>query len=341
MPRPPKPWWRNDRQTWCVTIDGKRHNLGRDRRAAMQRFHELMARPKPTRALGDSVLALFDAFLEWCHRNRAPRTYEWYQQRLQWFADAIPKSLSVESLRPYHLQEWVNAHPSWSPGHVRGCITAVQRAFRWAEKLGYIDRNPIAYVEKPQYGTRDRVITVEEYRIILSHVNDEAFTDLLTAAWETGARPQELIRVEARHVELERSRWVFPKGEAKVKGRPRIVYLSQTALEITRRRMAMYPQGPLFRNSRGRPWKAFAINCRFARLKEKLGTRYCLYNFRHSFATRLRPADVAAVAAGSAAVEHFARRRRPAGGRGTPRCPPRGCGSARGRASCSISGQVL
>ena len=46
MARTSKPWWRKDRQAWFVTIDGERFNLGRYRKAAFRRFHELMGRPK-------------------------------------------------------------------------------------------------------------------------------------------------------------------------------------------------------------------------------------------------------------------------------------------------------
>jgi hypothetical protein len=40
-------------------------------------------------------------------------------------------------------------------------------------------------------------------------------------------------------------------------------------MEITRRRMLVYPDGPLFRNSNGRPWTTCAVNCglRCARIR--------------------------------------------------------------------------
>ena len=46
MPRKPKPWYRNDRGVWVVQIEGNRFNLGRDKREAMRRYHELMAQPQ-------------------------------------------------------------------------------------------------------------------------------------------------------------------------------------------------------------------------------------------------------------------------------------------------------
>ena len=89
----------------------------------------------------------------------------------------------------------------------------------------------------------------------------------------------------------------MPPEEGKIKSRPRIVYLSDTALGITKRLMLKSPEGPIFRNTDGNPWKAYAINYGFSRLKEKLDVKFCLYNFRHSFATRLLQSGVDALTA--------------------------------------------
>jgi integrase len=72
----------------------------------------------------------------------------------------------------------------------------------------------------------------------------------------------------------------------------RIVYLTDEALEITRRLMLTYPEGPFFRNTRGIPWTADAVNCRFTTIKKKLGKRYCLYALRHTWMNRLLTAGV-------------------------------------------------
>ena len=77
--------------------------------------------------------------------------------------------------------------------------------------------------------------------------------------------------MEARHVDIENQRWCFPVTESKTQI-PRIVYLTDEALAITQRLKLKYPKGPLFRNSRGRPWTTDAVNCAFVRLQIKLGT---------------------------------------------------------------------
>jgi hypothetical protein len=44
--------------------------------------------------------------------------------------------------------------------------------------------------------------------VILANTRDRAFCDLLISTWESGCRPQESLRVEARHVDLANQRWV-------------------------------------------------------------------------------------------------------------------------------------
>jgi integrase len=142
---------------------------------------------------------------------------------------------------------------------------------RWAEAQGYIDRSPIAHLELPKGGKREVVLSQDEFDRVLSLVPDPGFRDLLITTWETGCRPQESLRVEKRHVDLTNSRWVFPPSEAKGERFPRVVYLPDTALEITRRLILKYPVGKLFRNSRGKPWTPNSVHFAFDRVQIRLG----------------------------------------------------------------------
>ena len=133
--------------------------------------------------------------------------------------------------------------------------------------MGLIGTSPVRHVEKPRAGRRDVIITPEEYAWMLDQVKDEEFRDLLVVCWETGCRPQEILAVAARHVDSEGGRWIFAPDEAKGKKTHRIVYLTDRGLTITRRLMLRHPEGPLFRNTDGKPWHPYALNCRFCRLR--------------------------------------------------------------------------
>ena len=269
MPKMPEPWWREDRQAWFVQIDRKRYNLGRNKKKAWKRFHALMAEP-PKRVVmaSDSLSTVIEAFLEWSQHHRSPVTYEWYHFRLKRFFKTYP-DLRIGELRPYHVQEWIDRMPVAS-GSKRNYVRAIKRCVRWAKKQGYIEVNPIVDLEVPRGGKREKVVLPAEWEAILAAVSDRSFHDLLLVTWETGCRPQESLRVEARHVDLVNQRWVFPESESKT-DIPRIVYLTDEALAITKRLMLQHPSGPLFCNSTGRPWTTEAVNCAFIRLQIKLG----------------------------------------------------------------------
>ncbi len=270
----PKPFYRTARNAWFVQIAGKQSPLGPDEEAAHHRYHQIMGQPRqaPSTATAGTVLATLDAFLDWCQKNKVARTYDWYRGYLESFASTIPARLTPAQFKPYHVQQWLDANPRWKTGK-RGAVIAVTRIFNWAVRMGLIEANPIRSIEKPKAGRREHVIAPEQYATILATVRDSEFRDLLMTCWETGCRPQEVLSVEARHVDLANGCWEFPVDESKGKKRQRIVYLTDTALAITRRLMDLYPSGPLFRNTDGLRWTPSALNCRFARLRVALGRK--------------------------------------------------------------------
>ena len=280
MARAPKPWFREDRQAYFVTISGTRHNLGPDKKEADRLFHELMARsaapptnnPPIKSATGLSVADVFEKFLDWCQKHRSARTYEWSKKHIQRFCDHLKttRTMAAYELRPFHIVEWVDSKTTWGANQKRGAIVALTRPFNWAAKLGYVAASPVRGIEKPTPTKRDSRMTPEDFAMLLSHVKDEPFRDLLVFAFEAGCRPQEARHIEARHLKLEHHRIEIPPTEAKGKKRWRVIYLSDAATDVVKRLAALRPSGPLFRNTDDNPWKAQAIVCRFQRLLVKL-----------------------------------------------------------------------
>jgi integrase len=295
MARPNKPWYREDRRRWYVTINGKWHNLGPDKKRAMQRFHELMAakdaaEDRPVDRA--SVAAILDEFLEWTKQNRATKTYRGYVDFCQSFTSTWPR-LRTDEFKPMHVQEWLNKKTTWNSTTKRGAITCLKRAMNWAARMGYLHTNPISAMEKPEAKPRTTLVDSDEFESILSEIGDDNFKDLLIVSFDTGARPQEVKSLEARHIDLDKHLWIFPRDEAKGKKKPRVVYIpTERSLAIVRKNIERHPVGPIFRNRLGNPWTGYAVKCRFARLQERLGKRYRQYDLRHSWITRQLVAGV-------------------------------------------------
>jgi Phage integrase SAM-like domain len=191
----PQPFYRKDRKTWYVQIRGRQVSLGKDRSQAFQRYYEIMARPDDvlstelTSTAGMLLSQLFDQFLDWVQRNRAKPTYEWYRYRLQRFSDKFPK-LTIEQLRPYNVQQWVDGYQNHSRTSNRNYMRTVKRCLTWAHRLGYIDRNPLAALELPAAESKDVYFPPEQFKEFLDHAVDQCVRDIMVVTYECGCRPK-------------------------------------------------------------------------------------------------------------------------------------------------------
>ncbi len=141
-------------------------------------------------------------------------THEWYRFRSQRFVDSYP-DLRVADLRPFHVQRWVDSYPNFSKTTRRNYLRTVKRCLKWAQQQGYVEVNPVAHMEVPTAERREVFMTHEEFEGLLSFVPDDNLRDLIVATWNCGCRPQESLRVESRHVDLQNQRWVFPAWNRK------------------------------------------------------------------------------------------------------------------------------
>jgi integrase len=177
----------------------------------------------------------------------------------------------VLDLNPSHVTDWLNAQQKWNSTTKRNAITTLQRGFNWAVKNRGLDKNPIYGMEKPEAKRRITVITAEEFNELLQHVDDRPFRDLLLVSYDCGTRPQEMKRLEARHIQYNKNRAIIPGEEAKG-GIPRAIYFpTERSLDIINRLVKEYPRGPLFRNNKGNPWTTFAVKLRFERIQIAVG----------------------------------------------------------------------
>jgi integrase len=304
MGRPRKPYFRESDGWWVSRFRGEYVKLARgpeNEAEARRRFHELMALEAlgtPVASAHVTTAALFEAFLDWSSRHNEAVTYDFYRSYLQTFCD-LHGAVLVKDLKPFHVTRWLDAHPAWGQSTRRCAITAVKRALNWAADEGLLAANPLKKVQKPPVKRREKVLTPEEQRAIAAAPRDEAFKQFLFALEQTGCRPGEVAAVTAAQVDLAAGTWTLPRHKTvKKTNRPRVVYLTPPVVELCRRLVARHPEGPIFRNARGRPWSRNAIRCRFRRLRKKLnlGKGVVAYSYRHTFTTNGLEAGVPAAA---------------------------------------------
>ena len=271
MPHYPKPFFKASRGVWYVQISGKQINLGKDKDEAFRLYHELMANPEPKLQtnLNPSVTELIDLYLDWVQKHRAPDTYEWYQYRLQRFVDRYP-DIKVNSLKPFHVEQWVDQY-KFAETTRRNYFRSIKTCLTWALKQGHIDRHPLEALQMPGSERKDVYLPPEEFQELLGYIESEELKDLFITTYHTGARPQETLILTGEYVDLGNSRWVFPQKKSKGKHAPRIVYLDDTALEITKRLLKQYPSGNLFRNTVEVPWNSESVNCAVDRIRIRMG----------------------------------------------------------------------
>ncbi len=307
--RPHHPWYRAANASWYVEIGGEQKLLGRHPEGAApprkrkrgepaprppqaieQAYHLLMAADPASLPKTDSlhVATVCDLFLDFSQKHHAPDTYRGYKDFLQDFCQ-LYGTLLARDLKPLHVSRWLDSHPGWQ-GSRRNAVVAVKRAFNWADAEGLLQPNPIKAVKKPPQRRRDRVLTASERQEILAAIRDRAFRDFVLAMIETGARPGEIRKLTAANVNLELGTWFFREHKtAKRTGKPRVIYLTDAMVELSRRLVEQYPEGPLFRGPRSkRGYSRNGVRCRFRNLRAKLPhlKGVISYTMRHSFATQ-------------------------------------------------------
>ena len=109
-----KPFYRQNRDTWFVWIDGQQERLGKgiSEEEAWTKYQELLSALENEEIKPDTpVTVVLDSFLDWVTANRAERTYDWYVMFLSDFAKSI-KNLQIRALKPHHVEKWSRQYSS-------------------------------------------------------------------------------------------------------------------------------------------------------------------------------------------------------------------------------------
>ena len=211
--RQPKPWFRKQTKSWYVQIDGKQINLGTRKRDAWKKYHEIMSNGVAP-ASTETVAALLERYLDWCEQNLATATFKKNRFHVDRFRAHINPKLAATDVKPLHVQRWIDKqYRRKSSRYKNVAITAVKAALNWAAEQGYLDHSPIARMKKPRCACREFYVPVVDWLRVLNAARGQQFKELVIVMLASGARPQEMRRVEARHYESEFFRLVLLREE--------------------------------------------------------------------------------------------------------------------------------
>lgn len=235
----------------------------------------------------------------------------------------------VRDLRPQHVTDWLASmrqprlskllkrETRWGDGTEKLARAAINRGFNWAAgEAGLISASPLKRHPtgaKPKRRKRRpavsrTAVTEHEHGLLVeqaSRRSHKGFLRLITFLHATGARPAEMYGATA--AEWDEARKLFripatPESRGRYKlahlGEDRLVYVPDDVLPLVRELMAEFPDGPLFRNERGKPWRNVTLCARFSSIKTAAnraaaergtaGVRKAVtaYSYRHGFVTR-------------------------------------------------------
>lgn len=156
----------------------------------------------------------------------------------------------------------------------------------WALGQGYIQSSPFKGVKMLREGPGNmRIVSHEEERMYLENA-DPLTRDLATIIVETGMRPNEVYRMRSENVHLDEMFVFIPDG--KTRSARRNVPLTEKAAEVIARRLR---PGYLFphRLDASQP---MVYSHGHTQVCKRLGFNFRLYDFRHTFGSRMAMAGV-------------------------------------------------
>jgi len=287
--------WERKGRGWFVEFNGKQVKLGNDKAEAEKKY-TAMLRERGLQPIDGRcrVHYLIDEFWEWYSVNQKKKTVDGRRPIMKSFRAFIAESMDATDVRPFHIQKWIASCKGVKANDTKKTwIAFVQRIFNWGVDSGYIPHSPIARMKKPSDRPREEYIPPHLFQTVISAAPTAQLNRLITFMLDTGVRPEEVVKLEAKHFSEENSgTFVLPLKDAKGNRYTRVIYLTPTSLRIAKKVTRRWKDGPCFRNSRGKPWNRDSIGKSMRKLRDKLNKgkepppfpRLCATMLRHSFA---------------------------------------------------------
>lgn len=233
-------------------------------------------------------------FADWCkvryleHPSSANRVRISMVSCVEFFREQVIHTITVGDVERY--KAWRLLQLKVRPITVRHDLDALSIFFRWAMQTRYADTNPVKSVERPsdKDAVRQHVITVEEeaayFTVARNTVAKVAKLILLQ-----GMRPGEILSLRKADVNLSFNVVAVRKGKTPAAKRT-LLLLPESAAILAGQ---MKTPGPWVFPQRQDPTKhVVAIQPAHDRVIAKIKGSWVLYDFRHTFATRMAEAGV-------------------------------------------------
>lgn len=264
---------------------------------AMERTHrERLA----LQALGYSpvIPAAFNSvqgeFADWCkvrymaHPSSAERVRTSMASCIEFFRDQSVHTISAADVERY--KAWRLIQLKVRPVTARHDLDNLSVFFRWAVKARYADQNPVDSVERPsdKDAVRQHVITAAEEEAYFNTARNNV-AKVARLMLLQGMRPGEVLSLRKQDVNLELSIVAIRRG--KTPSAKRTLLLLPESAAILAGQMAT-PGEWVFPQRKDPTRHVKAIQPAHDRVVAKTKGNFVLYDFRHTFATRMAEAGV-------------------------------------------------
>lgn len=246
-------------------------------------------------------------FLEWAkgeHREH-PNTHKRLVTSFASLKTAFGTT-PVAAITAGHIEQYKTWRREMAVKEVtlRHDLHALSGFFEYAQKHNWARHNPVRQVDIPsdKDAVRMHVVTpAEEALYFAAAAKYPALHDLARLILLQGCRPDEVRRIQTQDVDLERGELRIVGG--KTLAARRVLTLTAEAKSILGRRIAA-ARGPWVFPGKNDMRPLVKLNGPHWAVLEAIGMmddkrRFCLYDFRHTFATRMaeRGCDLATLAA--------------------------------------------
>lgn len=235
-------------------------------------------------------------YLDFLSRKRSKEHYKTSRTFLKDFINFVGRDTRADQVRKEQVRWWIRGNDyagtkgrdeTWkSPNTINNAIGSVQAAFNFAVENGALKDNPVrGAIKRPKQKARATLIDADAIELgsaqgggpqelLIFKYAKGPFADYLRFLLETGCRPSEAATIEKRHCRI------YPEG-VKVTLAPdewkcgekmgeRVIFCNERASEILRALLVKYPEGKLFRTSRGTPLSSDRRRAQWTTLRNRI-----------------------------------------------------------------------